>query len=119
MSGLLDGGLQSVFGTIFGAVYQNWTLNKAAIVDDGKGGMTQTFTPTPVKGMVDSYSDYVRTSAQIPDTDVKLRILQLGVPSGPVKDDQVVADGVTYKVMAPITQDPAQAYWECRGSPVG
>lgn len=115
--GLLDGGLAAVFGGAFGPLFLDGTLHVESLVPDGEGGFTSTFVDHPVKGMVDSYSDAYRTQFGIPETDVKLIVLQFGATGAPSTDAQITLRGTRYSIQS-IEQDPAQAAWTIRGRPV-
>lgn len=114
--GLLDGGIQQLFGTVFSGLYLNGTWIVKAMVDNGKGGYTQTTTPKPMKYQQDEYSDFQKALAGIPTTDVRLLILQHGAGFTPSKDDKFTMDGVTYFRCVDFTQDPAKSYWKVHGT---
>lgn len=115
--GLLDGGLQAVFAGAFGPLFLNGLLHVAETGPDGTGGTTRTFSDKPVKGMVDSYTSAYRAATGIPETDVRLIVLQHGVDGQPTTDCEVTLRGARYRIMA-VDQDPAQAAWTLRGRPV-
>lgn len=115
--GLLDGGLRAVFGGAFGPLFLDGTLHAATTVSDGEGGFVRSFVDHPVKGMVDTYSDEFRARTGVPDTDVRLIVLQFGVTVVPDTDAQITLRGTRYAIQA-IEQDPAQAAWTMRGRPV-
>lgn len=115
--GLLDGALQAVFGGAFGPLFLDGTLHAASTVPDGEGGFTTAFTDHAIKGMVDTYTDEYRARNGIPETDVKLIVLQFGVAGIPTLDGQITLRGARYSIQA-IGQDPAQAAWTIRGRPV-
>lgn len=115
--GLLDGGLQAVFAGAFGPLFLDGTLHVATTTPDGEGGVTRTFENKPVKGMVDSYSDAYRAAAGIPETDVRLIVLQHGVGAAPDTDSEITLRGARYRIMT-VGQDPAQAAWTIQGRPV-
>lgn len=115
--GLLDGGLAAVFGGAFGPLFLDGVLHVEILTPDGEGGFWSTFSDLPIKGMVDTYSDAYRAQANIPETDVRLIVLQFGVDGAPSTDAQITIRGTRYSIQA-IEQDPAQAAWTIRGRPV-
>ncbi|WP_427023035.1 hypothetical protein ACP4J4_10360 [Aureimonas ureilytica] len=118
--GLLDGGLQATFGAIFSPLFLDATLHtdrKQTIVGGRPTGPV-TWTDTACKGMVDTYSDSYRLRTGIPDTDVRLIVLQQGVAAKPSTDSEITIRGARYKIMS-VEMDPAQASWTFRGRPVG
>ena len=115
--GLLDGGLQAVFAGAFGPLFLDGTLHKVETAPDGEGGVIRTPADTPIKGMVDRYSEAYRAAAGIPETDARLFVLQHGVGAAPDTDSEITLRGARYRVMA-VDQDPAQAAWTIRGRPV-
>lgn len=116
--GLLDGGLKGVFGTVFGSILPAGTLHIPTNTPDGKGGYTQSYSDTPIKAMRENYSTSYRQNNGIPDTDVKIIVLQQGVAATPDTDHEITAMGIRYRVIGPVTQDPASASWEIRGRPI-
>ncbi|WP_152045499.1 hypothetical protein [Aureimonas psammosilenae] len=118
--GLLDGDLQGVFGAIFSPLFIDATLHtdrKQAIVGGRPTGPV-TWTDTPAHGMIDSFSEGYRARNGIPDTDVKLIVLQAGVNAVPTTDSEITIRAKRYKLIT-IMQDPAMASWEMRGRPIG
>jgi hypothetical protein len=121
---ILDGGLAQVFGTVFSSFYLNCNVKKSTLTDDGEGGYTQAFTSYPGKVQRDDYSAFYRNQAGIPDTDVKLIVLQANMTVSLEMNDVVEildADGnvtATYKVVGPVKQDASSAVWEAQGTPI-
>lgn len=115
--GLLDGGLQAVFAGAFGPLFLDGTLHVVSTDSDGEGGTVRTPRDVPIKGMVDAYSEAYRERAGIPETDVRLIVLQHGVDGEPNVDAEITLRGNRYRAMS-IAQDPAQAAWTIRGRPV-
>ena len=115
--GLLDGDLKAVFGGVFGPLLLDATLHKVSLTRDAGDTITPASADHAVKAMVDAYSDTFRAAAGIPATDVRLIVLQIGVPVAPNTDDQITIRGKRYAI-ASVDEDPAQASWTMRGSPV-
>lgn len=118
--GLLDGDLQSIFGGVFAPFFLDGVLHSDPKVEyaNGRPSGETTWTDTPVKGMVDNYSERYKATNGIPETDVKVIVLQAGIATEPSLDAEISIRGTRYRIMA-IGQDPAQAAWEFRGRPVG
>ena len=115
--GLLDGDLQNVFGSVFGSLMLDGTLTTITSVSNGKGGWTNSTQTAAVKLMIESYSEFYRAQAGIPDTDVKIIVLQKDVALTPDINSRITARGVEYSVVR-VQQDPAQAAWTLQGRPV-
>ena len=113
---LLDGDLQAVFGSVFGPLLLDGTMITNALTPDGYGGFSEAGTSEAVKLMVEEYSEFTRAQGNIPDTDVKLIVLQYGVDSTPTLDSEITARGVTYSIQK-VGQAPAQAAWVLQGRP--
>jgi hypothetical protein len=117
--GLLDGGLQTIVGNVFGRLLLDATLHSMTLTPDGEGGVTKVPANHAVKAMVSDFSDEYRAQYDIPETDVRILILQSGVAVEPNSDMEITVTGYgTFSVKPPIRQDPAKASWEFRGSPV-
>jgi hypothetical protein len=114
--GLLDGGLQAIFGQAFGPRLLDATLHKVTLTDDGTGGFSSASLPYPVKGMIDDYSDYTRAQLGVPQTDVRLIVMQYGVPVEPQLQDELTIRDRRY-ALSRIKADPANATWTMNGSP--
>jgi hypothetical protein len=116
--GLLDGGIQSLFGAAFSGLYPDGVLTRLVITEDGQGGGSSVETTQPCKVQTDACTQAMREQPGYTSTDVRLLILQAGITGGKIDTDCQVTDGRgnEYKI-AWVGQDPAQAYWECRGTP--
>jgi hypothetical protein len=115
--GLLDGGIRSIFGTVFGLFYLDATLIRVTFVGDSEGSGTETTTEEPVKVQQDAVSEIVRAQAGYSQDERRFLILQSGV-TGPLDGGcRLVFEGVTYMLSSP-EQDPARSYWAVRGVPV-
>lgn len=119
--GLLDGGIQSVFGSIFGSFYLPGLLTRVTLAPDGRGGGVAIPIDQNCRVQLDACTEVMRQQPGYTDTDMRILILQAGVDGGPVDTDCEVEplagpyQGRRFKI-AWVTQDPAASYWECRGS---
>lgn len=116
--GLLDGGIATIFASVFGQYFLDGQLRQNAVwVPDGMGGGSFTdVAPIPVKYQEDQVSEETRVSGGYSQDDVRFLILQ--VPGQTLKGDAelTVAGGRTYLLRTP-RQDPAKSYWEVWGVP--
>jgi hypothetical protein len=117
--GLLDGGLQNIFGNVFGPLLLGGTLHKSTWTTDNEGTITETFTSYPVRAMEEIVSAAVRAQAGIPSDDAKFIVLQLGVGATLEQGDHITLRGRRWVFRAPIDEDPAQASWTAWASPKG
>lgn len=116
--GLLDGGIQSLFGTAFGSFYLDATLIRVTLVPDGMGGGTTTETSEPVKVQQDAVDERTRAEAGYAENERRFLILQAGV-AGPLNGDcKLVFEGEEFLLSSP-QQDPARSYWAVRAVPNG
>lgn len=115
MSALLDGGLQGVFGAVFGAIYLDGSLIRVTLTDDGEGGWSESSVAYPVKGQVDAVTERMRQSAGYTDGDMRIIVLQSGIGIDPVTDDKAVLGGRVWS-LADTEADPANTHWVMRGS---
>jgi hypothetical protein len=117
MAGLLDtDALQSIFGSVLSSIYGDGQLIRIVMQRQPGGSVIPVEQPpVPIKVQVDACTEAMRQQAGYTDTDVRLLILQSGVPGDkPTSDDIVIAQGRRWKLYG-ITEDPARAYWEMRG----
>lgn len=98
-------------------IAQTVTLHKRAAGYDADGLPSGTSTSYPMSGRRLEYSDYRRTAAAIPDTDVMVLLTQHDAPATPATGDEVTVGGTRYAVMR-VGQDPASATWEIQARPV-
>lgn len=117
--GILDGGIQAVFGAAFGSIYLGGSLIRVALNEDGQGGGNPVDgAPVPIRVQTDACDERMRGQDGYTDKDVKLLVLRAGVPGGDIDTDCRIIDGRgdEYEI-AWVGTDPGQAYWECRGTP--
>lgn len=110
---LLDGGIAGIMNSAFGSIYLPATLYRRAIADDGKGTLTATETSESVRCQVDAATEAMRAEQGYTGTDVRLLILAKDVAL--ITTDCEVAVGNRRFAIASVAQDPAGAYFECRG----
>lgn len=121
--GLLDGNtLKQTFGAVFTPLYGDATLYRIVRQANGAPVQPTVFaTGAACKAQVENYSNLVRAQRNIPDKDIRLFILQATLEgAAPTQDDEieVAVKGRRYRISQPITEDPARAYWDLRGTPV-
>lgn len=116
--GLLDGGMQGIFGAAFGGLYLAGTLIRVTLTDDGEGGWTETTAEVAIKGQVDAVNERIRQSERYVDGDARLIVLQDGVATPPKTDDRITLGGETWGIYA-IMADPANTHWEMGGRRYG
>lgn len=110
---LMDGGLAGVFASVFAPLYLPATLYRRADVDDGSGTVTVTWTGEAVRAQLDSATQAMRMTPGYTDEDMAIYILASGI--SPVTTDcEITIKGQRWAI-ASITQDPAGAYFLCRG----
>jgi hypothetical protein len=97
--------------------FRDGTLHVLTLTSDGEGGYTQAATDHPIKGIVESYSDEYRLRTGVPDTDVRIIVLQYGVGAEPTSDSEITIEGRRYRVVSD-EQDPAHATWTIRARPI-
>ncbi len=119
--GVLDGGLQAVFGAAFGGLYLDGWLHRASRTHEANGDLSTSYGDERVKVQVDRLTQGQRSAAgdSYTDKDARILVLQVGLlgpVSRPSTDDQVTAGGVRW-VVSGIASDPANTYWDMRGTP--
>lgn len=116
--GILNGGIQSLFGTVFGAFYLDGTLITVTNIyaDDGK--TTETTSNQPCKVQEDAVDERTRSAGNYSQNEKRFLVLQKGI-AGPLTGNSrlVAPDGITYVLREP-DQDPAKSYWQVRGVPL-
>lgn len=111
---LLDAEIQSLFGSVFGALYLNGNITRVTFTDDGAGGLTENLETSPCKVQRDVCTEAQRLEEGYSATDVRLLILQDG--QDPIDTNcRVMVLERMYQLGPIINQDPARSYWECRG----
>lgn len=120
--GLLDGGLQAVFGAAFSPIYLAGTLHRATRTESDNGDVTVAFTGdegqppgTPIRYQPDKITEAMRRAEGFTDKDAAFIILQSGVSPAPTTADELTAGG-RWAVKS-VDADPANTHWVVRASP--
>lgn len=125
--GILNGGIQSLFGTVFGAFYLDAWLITVTNVYANDGTTTETTTFQAIKMQEDAVDERTRAAGNFSQNEKRFIVLQKGVTGqltgdsrmnvgGTIVDDEIFG-GITYALREP-EQDPAKSYWLVRGVPV-
>lgn len=118
MSRILDGGVQALFGSVFGALFLSGTLIRPIREEDGEGGWIMAASAQyPVKGQIEQTDEAMRQSGGYTDMDAKITLLQAGLPVAPNSDDRIFLAGRTWAIVT-IKSDPAGAYWSIEASAI-
>lgn len=112
--GLLDGGLQRIFGAAFAPLYLAGTLHRIGKDADGQIVRPVTWADVPIRGQQDDYSDSLRAEGKVPDGAVRLIVLQAGITAEPTTDDEITLAGKRWRI-SNIGRDPAAAAWTMMG----
>lgn len=117
MAGLLDtGAIRSIMGRALAGIYGDGQLIRVVQVRQPGG----VYLPVPqppvtIKVQVDRCTEAMRQAEGYTAQDVRLLVLQEGVPGpAPTSDDIIVARGERWKIYE-VYEDPAQSYWGGRG----
>lgn len=113
--GLLDGGLQAVFGAAFAPIYLAGTLHRASRTEADNGDVTVTWTDAPIRYQPDKITEAMRRAEGFTDKDAAFIILQSGVSPAPTTADEITAGG-RWAVKS-VDADPANTHWVVRASP--
>ena len=117
--GLLDEGLQQVFGSVFAEFLPSGVLFEQSLLSDGKGGFAKAKPiEHAISGMVDTFNQYIKRPADVPASDSMLLVLQDGVPVQPKVGWEIYLDGRRWKIVK-IGQDPAKAAWTLQCTQIG
>lgn len=113
--------LPGIFAGVLRSLYQNGTLwRRPEVSDDGSGSIIvaapDQWPSEAVSVQIEAATTAMRQAEGYSDRDVRLLILASGI-ARPSTDDEVSVAGIRY-ALASVGQDPAQAYWECRGRPL-
>lgn len=112
--GLLDGGLQAVFGAAFGGIYLPGTLHRPTRTEADNGDVTVAWTDAPMKYQPDRITEAMRQAEGFTDKDAAFIILQAGV--APFDTDAEATMGGRWAIKS-VDADPASTHWVVRASP--
>lgn len=115
--GFLDGGIQSLFGSVMGSFYLDGTLVTVTNGYADDGTTTEITTTQAVKVQEDMASEVTRSTAGFSQNEKQFIVLQSGVTGGLTGNSRLTIGGITYVLREP-QQDPAKSYWLVRGVPV-
>lgn len=114
---MLNGGIQSLFGSVFGSFYLSGTLVQSTYTyDEGGSIIASDDTTQPVKVQQDAVTEAMRATGGYSQNDKRFIILQSGVTGRLDGDCKLIFEGVTYMLRSP-EQDPARSYWAVRAVP--
>lgn len=95
------------------------TLTRSTVTGlDEFGDPIVSETVYTVRGFVDSYSDYIRATAGIPQGDRKVSIFGASLPVEPQIEDVVTLSGYGPLKIRNLESDPAKALYVCQSFPV-
>ncbi len=86
-------------------------VTPSSTLDSNGDPTSKTLTDHSFEGFVDTYSEFYRAVAGVPDTKVKVVIISGSLTVVPKKDDYVKLRDTWYQVLG-VTTDPALATWE-------
>jgi hypothetical protein len=114
--GVLDGGLQAIFGAAFSAVYLDGRhYQKAKAFDTGGNATGTVIKVQSVKGYRERITDAMR-AAGFADNESLLMILQTfdGLPiEKPLRTSVILLEGQRW-IVGDIDEDPAHVYFAIR-----
>lgn len=118
--GLLDGGLKAVFGKAFGPIFIDGTVYIPTQTRTAGDDISTVWgAGVACKCAVLECTQAMRQAPGYTIEDVRLIILQADVAIAALNTDcHVTTRGTRYKLNAPLSQDPAQATWESRATPI-
>lgn len=118
MTGLIDGGIASLFGAVFGGLYPDGTLYPQQPFAYSYGG--DSIDPPapagiPIKVQQDRVTKTMRDSDEYTIRDAALVVLTHGVPQAPVRFDQI-ENGTRWKILS-TELDGAGSHWLIHATP--
>ncbi|HTH10775.1 MAG TPA: hypothetical protein VMA55_14505 [Acidovorax sp.] len=115
---LLDGGIERIFGTAFGALYLDATLHRDGTEPqyDAEGNIIgyNGGADVPCKAQVDAATYAMRQAEGFSEGDCRLLILSAGLGVEVTTDFQVTVAGKRWMV-ASVDRDAANSHYVCRG----
>lgn len=110
---LLDGGIRDVFGSVFGAIYEDATLVAVTRTESTDGDITVTTANHAVKAHAPSRSAAYREAAGFADDEVEIILLQAGMTVVPTTDMRLTYKGRGYSITR-VDGDGAHSQWRLR-----
>lgn len=114
---MLDGAVQAIFGAAFSGFYLDGTITRVTRTDDGAGDFSETTQTEPCKYQIDALTDQQRQEQGYTARDVRIFVLQSGMSLRPSPGNRVTTHRGEFVVAPNVTEDPAGAYWQIRGTP--
>lgn len=116
MTSPLSGSLAKTIGKAFNSLFLPAMLVRD--VPQTGGDPADPLPPLPAnfpcRGMVESYSQYLRANGLVQANERKVLILAFSLGVRPAAGDRVTIRGVTFTLLE-VSTDPAEAVWECKG----
>jgi hypothetical protein len=110
---LLNGGVRSLFGSVFSGIYEDATLTKLTRTEAANGDISEEATNYPVKAHAPARTAAYRAAAGFADSEIEILILQDGIDVSPATDDRLSYAGKTYSVVSAFA-DGANSQWRVR-----
>lgn len=118
--GLLDGGIEAIFGAAFGGLYLPATLHRdtSAPIYDGEGNITGFSGGGDIgcRAQVDAATYAMRQAEGFIEGDTRIIVLSAGLGVEVTTDMQITARGVRWQI-AGVDRDAAASHWVLRGRP--
>lgn len=116
--GLLNGGLQAIFGAALGPLYLDGQLIRVETIYATDGTLTKVTTAEAIKVQIDAVTEQMRQSPGYTERDIRLIILQSGILGrAPSSDDYVTIPNRGRWSLASVDTDVALVYWQARATP--
>lgn len=120
----LDGTIRNVFGSVFGAVWEDGVFYKATgfTKDAQKTLVPSGFAEVPCKVQEDSFDATYLAGIGLPLGTSRFLILREQLGGRTVDaDDEIEYNGRRFRIMQPINSDPAHSYYDvaARLAPTG
>lgn len=117
--GLLDGGIEAIFGAAFGGLYLSATLHAGTgepIYDDDGNVIGFEGGDTACKAQVDAATDAMRRADGYAEGDARIIVLAQGI--GTVdSDNEITVRGKRWRLLS-AELDAAASHWVCRARAV-
>lgn len=114
--GLLDGGIASIFNSVFSGIYLDGVLQAGTgdpIYGPGATVIGYAGGEAPIKVQVDAATDAMRRADGFAEGDCRIIVLAQGVPALN-SDHSISVGGATYALQS-AELDAATSHWVCRG----